>query len=141
MYEDILVPTGGDQSIETVIDHTIAVAEGRDVTAHVLYVIDDQAFLTLEDSMKEDVLEDLRIEGAEAIEEASTLLKETGLPVETEISQGKPAREILSYVETNDIDLVTMGSRADEYRQNMLGSTAQQVVSESSVPVMTINIS
>lgn len=141
MYDDILVPTGGDQSIETVLDHTLAVAEGRDATAHVLYVIDDQAFLTLDDDMKAEVLDDLRAEGQEAIQAASDLLEAAGVAVETQISQGKPADEILSYVADHDIDLVTMGTRADEFTTNMLGSTAQSVVTDSPVPVMTINVS
>lgn len=141
MYDDILVPTGGDQSIETVLEHTLAVAEGRDSTAHVLYVIDDQAFLTLDEEMKADVLEDLRAEGQEAIQAASDLLEEAGIAVETQISQGKPADEILSYVAANDIDLVTMGTRAGEFTNNILGSTAQSVVTDSPVPVMTINVS
>jgi nucleotide-binding universal stress UspA family protein len=140
MYDDILVPTGGDQSIETVLEHTLAIAEGRDSTAHVLYVIDDQAFLTLDDEMKADVLEDLRAEGQAAIQAASELLEEAGIAVETQISQGKPAEEILSYVADHHIDLVTMGTRADEFTTNMLGSTAQSVVTDSPVPVMTINV-
>ncbi|MEF8821054.1 MAG: universal stress protein [Halovenus sp.] len=141
MYDDILVPTGGDQSIETVLEHTLAVAEGRDATAHVLYVIDDQAFLTLDEAMKADVLEDLRAEGQEAIQAATDLLEAAGVTVETRISQGKPAEEILSYVTEHDIDLVTMGTRADEFTTNMLGSTAQRVVTDSPVPVMTIHVS
>jgi len=141
MYDDILVPTGGDKSIETVLEHTLAVAAGRDTTAHILYVIDDQAFLTLDDEMKADVLEDLRAEGNEAIREAASRLENADIAVETQISQGQPAGEILSYVEEQGIDLVTMGTRADEFTTNMLGSTAQSVVTDSPVPVMTINVS
>lgn len=141
MYDDILVPTGGDESIETVLEHTLAVAAGRDATVHVLYVIDDQAFLTLDDEMKADVLEDLRAEGNEAIRGAASRLENAAVAVETQISQGQPAGEILSYVESHGIDLVTMGTRADEFTTNMLGSTAQSVVTDSPVPVMTINVS
>jgi len=138
-YDEILVPTGGEQRIETVVEHTTSVASRSDTTAHVLYVVDNQAFLTLDEEIKADVVEEMREEGKKAVQEASQLLEQAGIAVETAITQGKPADEILAYVEEEGIDLVTMGTRGDEYTDNMLGSTAQSVVSESPVPVLTVN--
>lgn len=140
MYNEILVPTNGSDSIGAVLDHTREIAKGRDTRVHVLYVIDDQAFLTLDDSMKDEVIADLRQEGEAAIEEATAQLQDAGLEVTTAIRKGKPSAEIISYVETADIDLVTMGTRGDEYTENILGSTAQKIVTSSPVPVLTVNI-
>jgi nucleotide-binding universal stress UspA family protein len=138
-YDEILVPTSGEQRIETVVEHTKTVANGDGATAHVLYVVDNQAFLTLDEDIKADVVEEMRQEGVEAVQTASQLFEEGGIAVETSITQGKPAEEILAYVESEQIDLVTMGTRGGEYTDNMLGSTAQSVVSESPVPVLTVN--
>jgi nucleotide-binding universal stress UspA family protein len=33
-----------------------------------------------------------------------------------------------------------MGTRAGEYTNNILGSTAQKVVTDAPVPVMTVNV-
>lgn len=139
MYDEILVPTGGEHGIETVVEHAASVAAEEVTTAHVLYVIDDQAFLTLDDEIKADVLDDLRAEGKHAVERASDLLEAAGIAAETAITRGKPADEILHYVDEQGIDLVTMGTRGTDYADNMLGSTAQSVVAEAQVPVLTVN--
>lgn len=139
MYSDVLVPTDGSEAMETVLDHTAEVTE-QDGTVHVLYVVDDQVFLTLADGMKDDVLVDLREEGAEAVRESRASLEERGFEVSTTIREGKPAAEINSYVEETDIDLVTMGTRGDDYTENMLGSTAQKVVTNCPAPVLTVTV-
>lgn len=141
MYDDILVPTDGSLSTEAVLDHTIEIATGRDATLHVLYVIDDQVFLTLDHEMKEDVLEDLRYEGEQAINRVTDRLDAIGLDVETAIRQGKPADEIVEYAESRGIDVVTMGTQGEDYTENILGSTSEKVVTRSPVPVLTVNVS
>ncbi|WP_336358778.1 universal stress protein [Haloarcula sp. CGMCC 1.6347] len=141
MYSDILVPTDGSASMEQVLEHTIDIADGRDVTVHALYVVDDRAFLSMDDEMQDEVLENLRTEGEEATSVVRGTLEQEGIEVSTAIQRGKPADRIVSYVTDADIDLITMGTQADKYEKNMLGSTAQKVVTKSSVPVLTVDIS
>ncbi|GGK72128.1 universal stress protein [Haloarcula sebkhae] len=141
MYSDILVPTDGSASMQQVLEHTIDIADGRDVTVHALYVIDDRAFLSMDDEMQDEVLENLRAEGEEATSAVRETLEQEGIEVSTATQRGKPADNIVSYVEDADIDLITMGTQADKYEQNMLGSTAQKVVTKSSVPVLTVGVS
>ncbi|GAA5433521.1 universal stress protein [Haloarcula japonica] len=141
MYSDILVPTDGSASMKQVLEHTIDIADGRDVTVHALYVIDDRAFLSMDDEMQDEVLENLRTEGEEATSVVRDTLEQEGIEVSTAIQRGKPADCIVSYVADADIDLITMGTQADKYEKNMLGSTAQKVVTKSSVPVLTVDVS
>jgi len=141
MYSDILVPTDGGDSVDRVLEHTVDIAEGRDVTAHVLYVIDDRAFLAMDDEMHEEVLENLQTEGEEAVERVRAALESTGIEVSTAISRGDPADKIVSYVEEAGIDLITMGTHAGEYEKNLLGSTSQKVVTKSTAPVLTVDVS
>lgn len=139
MYSDILVPTDGGESVEAVLEHTIDIADDA-TTVHVLYVIDDQAFLTLKDEMQAEVLDDLRTEGEAAVSAVVETIEAAGLDVTTTIRRGTPAEEIISYVQDAEVDLVTMGTQGDEYAQNMLGSTSQKIVTKSPVPVLTVNV-
>lgn len=141
MYGDILIPTDGGESVDQVLEHTVDIAEGRDVTTHVLYVIDDRAFLAMDDAMHEEVLENLKTDGQEAVARVREALESEGFEVTTNISRGDPADRIVSYVEDAGIDLVTMGTHAGEYEKNMLGSTSQKVVTKSDVPVLTVDVS
>lgn len=140
MYSDVLVPTDGSETIETVFEHTKQVTDSEDGTVHVLSVVDDQVLLTLARDMHDEVLADLHDESERAIQTAQEYFDDTAMDVATEIREGKPATEIIEYVEREGIDLVTMGTRADEYTENMLGSTAQKVVRQSPVPVLTVNV-
>ena len=115
MYSDILVPTDGGESVGQVLEHTVDIAEGRDVTAHVLYVVDDRAFLAMDDEMHDEVLENLETEGEEAVTEVREALESEGIEVSTAISRGDPADCIVSYVEETGIDLITIGTHAGEY--------------------------
>ena len=141
MYDDILVPTDGGEGFEAVLDRTTEIAPDDGATVHVLYVVDDRAFLTLDDEMKSEVLEDLQAEGTDAVGTVADELEAAGLAAVTAIRRGTPADEIVAYAEEEDIDVVTMGTQGDDYTQNILGSTAEKVVADASVPVLTVDLS
>ncbi|WP_338739321.1 universal stress protein [Haloplanus salilacus] len=140
MYEEILLPTDGSESMDTVVDHAADVAGRRDATVHVLYVVDDRSFLTLQDGMQTDVEDELRAEGESATASVADRLDDAGVTVRTAIRKGDPGDEILAYAEASGIDLVVMGTHGDDYQQTMLGSVSQKVVTMADVPVLTVGI-
>jgi len=140
MYEDILLPTDGSESMDAVIEHAADIAARRDATVHALYVIDDRSFLTLQDDMKGDVVDGLRTEGETATTTVASQLEAEGVTVRTAIRKGNPADEVLAYADKNGIDLVVMGTHGADYERNMLGSVSQKVVTMSAAPVLTVNI-
>ena len=140
MFERILLPTDGADSMDSVVRTAPDIADRRDAEVHVLYVIDDRAFLTLHDEMKDEVLSELTGEGEAATDRAAARLREAGIEVATEIRQGDPADEIISCVESADADLVAMGTRRGDYSNSMMGSVSQEVVARAPVPVLTVNL-
>jgi len=115
MYDRILLPTDGRESMERVVDHAADVAVRRDATVDVLYVVDDRAFLTLDEGMQD---------------EATAQLHE----------QGEDAENLLGVLEDGDADLVVMGTRRGEFEQSMLGSVSRQVVESTETPVLTVPV-
>ncbi|MDQ2054166.1 MULTISPECIES: universal stress protein [Halobellus] len=140
MFERILLPTDGTESMDAVVETAADIAGRRDAEVYILYVIDDRAFLTLQDDMKTDVLVELEGEGEAATDRAATRLHEAGIEVTTAIRQGDPADEILAYADEVDADLITMGTRRGDYTNNLMGSVSQNVVARSAVPVLTTNL-
>jgi nucleotide-binding universal stress UspA family protein len=138
MYETVLLPTDGSEAMETVVEHAREVASRRDAEVHVLYVVDDRAFLTLDEERIPEVTDELREEGERATEETAAALDE--VDVTTEIRQGNPGDEILAAAAESDADLVVMGTHGADSTRNMLGSVSQKVVTLSSVPVLTVDI-
>ncbi|MFP8951427.1 universal stress protein [Natrialbaceae archaeon A-arb3/5] len=138
MYETILFPTDGSEHASAVADHAIDIAETRDATLHALSVVDDRAFLVLDDDRVADVREDLQENAHEATDEAATRATEHGLDIETAVDTGNPAECIVDYADANDVDLIVMGTSGDEYENNVVGSVSQRVVRTASVPVLTV---
>ena len=126
--------------MDAVVQTAADIADLRDADVHVLYVIDDRAFLTLHDEMKTDVLTELEGEGEAATDRAATRLREAGIDVTTAIREGDPADQILAYAESIDADLITMGTRSGDYTNNLMGSVSQKIVARAAVPVLTTNL-
>jgi len=74
MYETVLLPTDRSEAMETVVEHASDIASRRDAEVHVLYVVDDRAFLTLAEDRIPEVTDELREEGERATEEAAAAL-------------------------------------------------------------------
>ncbi|WP_246984132.1 universal stress protein [Halorientalis marina] len=140
MYDHILLPIDGTESLSEVFPHTLDAADRRDATVHLLYVVDDRAFLTLADGMREEVIEEFRSEGEAAIDEAESRFADEGVETTTELRRGNPVEEILDYIDTAPIDLVTMGTHDDDSQESVVGSVSQKVVKRAPVPVLTVKI-
>lgn len=138
MYETILFPTDGTDHSATVADHAVDIAETRNASLHVLSVVDDRAFLVLDDDRVEGVRADLEENAFEAADRAATHANGHGIETETAIQTGNPAECILEYADAHEIDLVVMGTSGDDYENNVVGSVSQRVVRSAAVPVLTI---
>ncbi|WP_458207568.1 universal stress protein [Haladaptatus sp. NG-SE-30] len=141
MYDDILLPTDGSEATETVIEHALEIAGRRDATIHVLHVVDDRAFLTLDEERIPAVTDEFHAEGEQALDYAVTKVESAELDAKGELRQGNPADEIVTYADENDIDLVVMGTHGADPRRNLLGSVSQKVVTLSRHPVLVVDIS
>ncbi|MFB6202338.1 MAG: universal stress protein [Halorhabdus sp.] len=140
MYDDILLPTDGGDSMGAVVDHAAAIAADREATVHVLYVVDERAFPTLADDLQEDVRSEFEAEGDAAVASAQEALAERGIETTAAVRAGDPAAEILAYADEHGVDLVTMGTHGANYRQNMVGSVSATVVAEARSPVLTVRV-
>ena len=135
MYDTILVPVDGSDSMAPIVEDAATLAAERDATVHLLYVVDKRAFLTLADDRRDDVIEELEAQGSAALEVASATMKDHDVAVETHLHHGDPADEILDLATELDVDLIAMGTHA-RFEDNILGSVSRTVVVEADVPVL-----
>ncbi|MFC6988830.1 universal stress protein [Haloplanus sp. GCM10025708] len=138
MYDDILVPTDGSTAAEEAITHAVDVASQYGARLHALYVVDVGPYVTME-AGSEMVLNALQEEGEQAVKQVESAADEAGVEVQTAVVTGTAFREIVDYVDSNDVDLVVMGTHGrkgiDRY---LLGSVTERVVRSVDVPVMTV---
>lgn len=140
MYDHILLPTDGSESMESVIDHAVDLATVHDATLHAVYVANTASLSDLPmESSWENVSSALRKQGEVAIEAVEAHAGE--LLVESTILEGSPSREITRYADENDIDVIVMGTHGRSgVDRLLLGSVAERVLRSSPVPVLTVRL-
>jgi nucleotide-binding universal stress UspA family protein len=138
MYESILFPTDGSEHSRRVFDHALDIAATRGATLHVLSVVDNRSFLTLDDEKVDAVRAELSANAHEAVDNVAGTARDRGVGTETRVEVGSPADRIVSYVTETGVDLVVMGTNAGDYERNVVGSVSQRVVERSPAPVLTV---
>lgn len=140
MYDRILLPTDGSEGMDAVIEHAVELARNHGSTIHALHVVDTATMsrMPMETSW-ETVSGMLHDEGKRALEAVRS--SADGVPIEESISEGAPSKEIVEYAETNDIDLIVMGTHGrGGLNRLLLGSVAERVIRTAPVPVTTIKV-
>jgi nucleotide-binding universal stress UspA family protein len=133
MYERILVPTGPDPSRKAVLEHALDLADTYGARVHVLHVAD------LLDRGQYDEGEGPEEEAQAAVDQVREAAEAAGIETTGEIREGTPYEEVLATVEAHDIDLVVMGTHGKQgLTRVLLGSTAEEVLRRSPVPVLTV---
>lgn len=143
MYQDIVVPTDGSKASENAVEYAVELADGRDATIHVLYVINDSIFGR--DMENKQVPDEVSNEAHEAtrrikrlVEEYDERSREENFVTMEEVREGTPHEEITGYADEVDADAIVMSTHGRTgLSKFMLGSVTQRVITHSDVPVMT----
>jgi len=131
MYEKILVPLDGSNLAEAALPYAEELA--RKVGSQI-YLISVLPSGSESDEDQSQHLRQFYIDGM------TKTIKQKGIKIKSEIITGDPGDQILGYVDSNNIDLIIMGTRGRSVLQRwILGSVADKVVSSASCPVALIS--
>lgn len=142
MYDRILVPTDGSADTERAVEHAAELAVEHAAELHAVYVVNSATFAGLPMETSWEGIDDvLREEGESALERVEEVVAEYGVPIASRLLEGSPSRRIVEYAESEDCDLVVMGTHGrGGIDRLLLGSVAEGVVRGSSVPVLTVRV-
>lgn len=149
MYEKILVPTDGSDTAEVAVEHALDIADKYGAEVHTLYVVDtDSMSLTLGaeqvDRIRQgqyDEMDEVRARAEKATGAVADRGRERGLEVVEHVSAGRPHALIEEYAETNDVDLIVMGSHGRAgVRRALLGSVTERTLRSTDVPVLVVDV-
>ncbi|WP_135827226.1 universal stress protein [Halorussus ruber] len=137
-YENILIPTDGSTAARYAADHLIEFAASLDATVHVLSVVEDTA-LGL-DVRSTSAAKESEEAATDAVETVVSEAKSRGVTnTVRHIEHGTPVEEILDYIESNDVQVVGMGTTGGRGTNRiLLGSVAEKTVRSAPVPVITV---
>lgn len=144
---EILYPTDGSSNAEAAVPHVAALATKTEARVHVLSVVDIQRAGGVFNAggLETEFVERLESEVEATLESAATLLTDQAPALDVETVRRKStdfdgvSGAIETYTETEDIDLVVMGShgRSNVSRQ-VLGSVTSTVLRTVDVPVLVV---
>jgi len=138
-YRTVLFATDGSASARAAFDESVAVAEESGATLHVLSVVDVSSLGP--DIYSEPQIDALEERAREVVADAATAAEKRSLESVAEAVEFGPSvsREIRSYVDEHDVDLVVMGTHGRTgVERYLLGSVAEKTIRSSSVPVLTV---
>lgn len=139
-YKNIMIATDGSENSNRAVTYGIEIAKLSGATVHALYVVDTSSFSSIPmDAGWEAMYQILKKEGEKAVASIKEQGKNSGVRVEEELGEGHPSDEIINFAKENGIDLIIMGTLGKTgINRFLIGSVAEKVVRNSSVPVMVV---
>ncbi|RYJ08325.1 universal stress protein [Halogeometricum borinquense] len=142
MYDNILVPTDGSRGAESAIARALDLARTANATTHVLYAIDESLEPSqLDAAARDELRSQSEKRGRGATVQLDEQAADLGIETVRAVNEGIPYREILDYIDENDIDLVVMGTHGRTgAERSRFGSTTERVITLADVPVMAVHL-
>ncbi|MDR2545703.1 MAG: universal stress protein [Methanobrevibacter sp.] len=130
MYNKILVPTMG-KYIYQLMDHTLKFVDDRDVEIIALYVVDDSVPFLIPNSVKEEMIEELKLKGGyflDKFEELLDLKNNPNISLEKVLKKGSPDEVIVNFARENEVQMIILGTGKSIVDKHLLGSVSEKVV-------------
>ena len=140
MYETVLVPTDGSDTVEQTLPHALRLASDTEAKIEVVYVVDTRAIHAADPDEREAVEADLEAAGDTAVEVVADRAAAEDIECETAIRRGTPDKEIVRYAEEHDSDVIVIGTDGKTPREKLqaLGSVSERVVDNAPIPVFVV---
>jgi nucleotide-binding universal stress UspA family protein len=148
MFEKILVATDGSKHSRKAAKFGVdlAVLTGGKVTA--VYVLDrgkmvapvGEISFNIADEVIGGIRDAFQKEGMAAIQQVEDLAKQANVPFDGRVIEGNPTDDILKVAAEGPMDVIIIGSIGKTGLEKfLLGSVAEKVVRNSSVPVIVVH--
>lgn len=144
MIKRVMIATDGSDTSKKAAVIGIDIARRANGTVTAVYVMDISrlshlpGYATLP-GLKEKILALIQDEGRQAIEFVQDRAQVMGVPCNKIIAQGNPGEELLKAAREQEADLLVMGKIGrTAVEKFLLGSVAEKVVLQSTIPVLLI---
>ena len=140
MFEKILAATDGSEHGLRAAKVAVELAKISGGKVYAIYVADTQRTAHLPDDMLLFSIKELLLkEGKEAIKQVQELAEKSGVDFDGVVVEGNPGDEIIRHAKDGDMNVIIVGAVGrtglDKF---LLGSVAEKVVRNSSIPVLTV---
>jgi nucleotide-binding universal stress UspA family protein len=135
MYDTILVTLDGTPTDRAIIEHVKRLAQFAQSRVVLLHVADGWAARTYgSDAVSPEISEDTAY-----LANVRAEFEAAGIPAQSELAFGDPAKEIVKCARQKACDLVAMSTHGHRFLADLfLGTTASRVQHNLSVPVLLL---
>ena len=135
--KNILVPVDGSEGADRAIEKAVMLAKLCNAKVNFLYVANINQ-LAINAVLSDAILDSVTKAGNVILERAMEMVPD-GVEKESFSDTGSPAVVVLDFAESNNIDLIVMGSRGlGVVKGVLLGSVSQYVVEQAKCPVLVV---
>lgn len=129
----LLVPLDFSGKSRQALRYAVPLAQKFSARIHLVHVLSPAG------KADKDERNHRRMAALKRLTEMSELLLPPRLRAENAVLTGKPADEILSLVEKNNIDLIVLTTKGGSgLKRALVGSTAEQIMRHAPCPVMSV---
>lgn len=138
MYQHILLAADGSQNSMRAAKEALKIAQvNAETLVTIIFVIDMEKAKT--DVLHSSSIESLYMERRRKLVPIEELFSEQQVQYKVEMIHGSPGPEIIKYANTQNVDLVVIGSRGLNSLQEMvLGSVSHKVMKRVQCPAMLV---
>jgi nucleotide-binding universal stress UspA family protein len=142
MYKKILVPLDGSELSEHALEHLKGIAMEPRITSIILLRVAETPVALIAGGpdgleMAAKAKEQAKVDANNYLTKIANHLKKKKMNVETIITDGIPADDILNYATENEVDLIIMSTHGRSGISRWFsGSVAEKVIRHSTVPVL-----
>ncbi|MFS0875272.1 universal stress protein [Solibacillus isronensis] len=138
MYQHILLAADGSQNSIRAAKEALKIAQiNAETLVTIIFIIDMEKAKT--DVLHSSSIESLYMERRRKLEPIEELFNEHQVRYKVEIIHGSPGPEIIKFANTQNVDLVVIGSRGLNSLQEMvLGSVSHKVMKRVQCPAMLV---
>ena len=136
----IVIATDGSPEAHEAVEYGLELAAQEHADAVLLQVMAPVDWTRLDRGrVLSPVVNEVRLQRAQALEEAAERAAVRGVHATMEVVAGNPADEIVAYGDSVDADQIVIGSRGrGAVAGALLGSVSRDVLSESRRPVLVV---
>jgi len=137
LFSKILVAIDGSRSAKRAFARSIYLASKCDSRLDVVHVVPCE--FGGDSANTFDLVEGLKIKAKETLEQCERIAAKNNIPIRARSELGDPAKIIIELANSNDCDLIVMGSRGrSAFKELLLGSVTLKVAHHAKCPVMVV---
>ena len=143
MFKKIIVPLDGSELAAKILPQVEDVAKSMQaqVTLFTVGAVDTGFMGDIVPEGLGDYLHQVKIRSEKYLSEIGNALKSKGVLTDwVYVGSGSPAREIITYAETNSYDLIAMATHGKGEFAWVLGSVAEKVITHAKVPILLLRV-